>query len=91
MFGGNGGKFRFIIGNKKYPKVLEGLSILGGSEPPPLGSNGYLAKILSTSLGIFVCTLISSISLGVWGLDFTPTTIWAGVVTNETSITITID
>ncbi len=89
MFGGNGGRFIFIIGNQKYPKGLGGLSSLGGSEPPPLGSNGCLAKILSTFLGIFVCTLISFISLGIWGLDFTPTIIWVGVVTNETSVTIT--
>jgi len=54
--------FEFIIGQPKYLESLDGP---GGSKPHPLGSNGCLAKILSTSLGIFVCTLTSCVSLGV--------------------------
>jgi hypothetical protein len=42
-------------------------------------------------LGIFVCTLTSFVPLGVWGLDLIPTTVWVGIVTNGTLITITID
>jgi hypothetical protein len=94
MFGGNGGLHGFIIGNPKYiegAKGLGGLGGLGGFEPPPLGSNAYLAKIMSTFLGIFVCTLTSYVPLGVWGLNLIPTTIWAGVVTNGVSVTVTID
>jgi hypothetical protein len=65
MFGGNGGLLGFIIGNPKYLKGSRGLGGLGKSEPPPLGSNGCLAKILSTSMGISVCTSTSYVSLGV--------------------------
>ncbi len=73
---------RFIIGNPKHLKGLGGLGALGGFEPPPLGSNGCPTKILSTFMGIFVCTSTSSITFGIWGLNFIPTTIWAGAITN---------
>jgi hypothetical protein len=91
MFGGNGGIPRFIIGN---PKHLEGLGSLGGPngfKPPPLGYNGCPTKILSTFMGISVCTLTSYVSLGIWGINFIPTTIWVGVITNGALVTITID
>jgi hypothetical protein len=48
-------------------------------------------KKLFTSLGIFVCTLTSFVPLGVWGLNFIPTIVWVGAVTNGISVTITID
>jgi hypothetical protein len=78
----------FIIGIPKYPQGLGGP---GGSKLPPLGSNGYLTKILSISLGISICTLTSYVSLRVWGFDLILTTIWFGAITNGASITITID
>jgi hypothetical protein len=65
LFGGNGGLLGFIIGNPKYPDRFGGLGGLGGFKPPPLGLNGCLAEILSTSLGTFVCTLTSCVSFGV--------------------------
>jgi hypothetical protein len=55
------------------------------------GFDGCLAKTLFTSLGIFVCTLTSYVPLGLWGLDFIPTIIWASVITNGASTTVTID
>ncbi len=91
MFSGNGGLLGFIIGD---PKHLEGPRIpsgSGGFEPPPYGFNSCSIKILSTFLGISICTLTSYVRLGVWGLNFISTTIWVGIVTNGTSITITID
>jgi hypothetical protein len=42
-------------------------------------------------LGIFVCTLMSSVPLGVWGLDFIPTIVWVSVITNGALINVTID
>ncbi len=74
----------FSIGNPKY---LEGL---GGHDPPPPGFNGYPTKIMSTSLGIFVCMLTRSIPLKVYGLDLILGMVWANVVVNGASITITI-
>ncbi len=94
MFGGNGGLPRFIINHPQYPEGSRGRGGLGGLgvfEPPPLGSNGYLAKILSTFVGIFVCTLTSCVSLGIWGLHLILTTIWASAVTNGASVIVTID
>ncbi len=85
MFGGNGGMPRFTIGNPKY------LGSPNGSNPPILGFDGYPTKKLFTFLGIFTRTLTSYVPLGVYGLDLIPTTIWIGVVTNGTSITIIID
>jgi hypothetical protein len=81
---------RFIIGNPKYLEGPEGRDGIGGFEPPPFGSNGCLAKIMSTSLGILVCTLTSSISLGIWGLDLKPTIVWVGVVRNGVLVIVTI-
>jgi len=68
VFGGNGGLPRFINSNPQYFEGFRGPSGLGGPgvfEPPPLGSNGYLVKTLSTFVGIFVCTLTSCVSLGI--------------------------
>jgi hypothetical protein len=82
MFGGNGGLPKFII---NIPKYLEGFGSPGGPngfKPPPPRFNGYLAKILSTSLGISICTLISCVLLGIWCLDLILTTVWAGAITN---------
>jgi hypothetical protein len=73
--------FGFIISN---PKQLEGLGGFGNHGPPPPRFDGCLTKILSTSLGIFACMLIRSIPLGVCGLDFIPTTLWANHATNGT-------
>jgi hypothetical protein len=81
LFGGNGGLPRSIIGNPKYLDGPRSHGGPGGSEPPLLGSNGCLVKILSTSLGIFICTL-TSVSFGVWGLDLILTIVWASAVTN---------
>jgi hypothetical protein len=53
MFGSNGGLLRFIIGSPKYFKGFGGHV---GPKPPPFGSNGRPTKIMSTSLGIFLCT-----------------------------------
>jgi len=92
LFGGNGGLPKFIIGNPKYLEGSGGLggpSGHGGFEPPPLGSNGCSTKIMSTFLGIYVCTFTSC--FGAWGLDLKPTIVWASVVTNGVLITITID
>jgi hypothetical protein len=94
MFGGNGGLHGFIIGNPKYiegPKGLGGLGGLCGFEPLLLGSNAYLTKIMSTFLGIFVCTLTSYVPFGVWGLNLIPTTIWVGAVTNGVLVIVIID
>ncbi len=85
---GNGGLPRCIIGNPKY---VEGFGGHGGFEPPFPRSNGCPTKILSTSLGISICTLTSCVFLGVWGLDLILTTIWTNVVTNGASITIIIN
>jgi len=52
--------FGSIIGNPKYLDGPRGHGGLGGFEPPPLGSNGYLVKIMSTSLGT-----LTSVSLEV--------------------------
>ncbi len=85
---------RFIIGNQKYPKGLGGPSGVGGHggfKPPPFGFNDYSTKILSTSLGISICTLTSCVSLGVKSLDFILTTVWASATTNGVSVTIIID
>jgi hypothetical protein len=66
MFGGNGGDLHgFIVGNPKYIEGPRGPRGFGGSKLPPLGFNAYLAKIVSTFLGIFVCTLTSYVPLGV--------------------------
>jgi hypothetical protein len=65
MFNGNGGMPRFIISNPKHLEVLGSHSGLGGFELPLHGSTSCLAKILSTSLAISICTLISFISLRV--------------------------
>ncbi len=65
MFGGNGGLLGFIIGNPKYLDGFGGLGGLGGFKPPPLGLNGCLVEILSTSLGTSVCTLTNCVSFGV--------------------------
>ncbi len=50
-------------------KVLEVLVVMvvlfSGPKPPPFGFNGRPTKIMSTSLGIFVCTLTSCVSLGI--------------------------
>ncbi len=88
MFGDNGGLPWFIIGNPKY---LDGPRGPSGPELPPFGSNGYPTKIMSTSMGISICTLTSCVSIGVWGLDLILTIVWANVVTNGASITINID
>jgi hypothetical protein len=82
---------RSIIGNPKYPKGHGGLGGHGGPNPPPLGSNDCLAKILSTSLGIFVCMLTRSVPLGICGLDFMLVMVWVGVVVNGASIIVTIE
>jgi hypothetical protein len=39
--------------------------LFSGPKPPPFGFNGRPTKIMSTSLGIFVCTLTSCVSLGI--------------------------
>jgi hypothetical protein len=75
-----------MIGNKKYPKGHGGLS---GPNFLPLGSDGHQAKILSTSLGIYVCILIRFVPLKICGLNLMPTMVWVSVV-NGASITITI-
>jgi hypothetical protein len=62
LFGGDGGPFRFIIGNPNY---LEGLGGPSGPDPPLLRFDGYPTKIIFTSLGIYVCTFTSSIPFGV--------------------------
>ncbi len=85
MFGDNGGLPRFTIGNPKYP---EGLRCL---DPLPHGFNGCPTKILSTCLGISICTFTRFVPLGVYGLEIIPTIIWAGVVVNGTLVTVTID
>jgi len=73
------------IGNPKYPGGPSGL------DPPPLRFNGYATKILSTSLGIFVCMPTRFVSLKVYGLDLILGMVWDNVVVNGTSITITIE
>jgi hypothetical protein len=73
MFGGNGGLLGFIIGNPKY---LGGPTGLGGFEPLPPIFNGCLTKNLSTSLGIYVCTLTSFVSFRVKGLVLILIIIW---------------
>jgi hypothetical protein len=55
----------FMIGNPKYPKGLGGPSGLNFLPPR---SNGYQTKILSTSLGVYVCILTRFVPLGVCGL-----------------------
>jgi hypothetical protein len=65
LFGGNGGLLGFIIGNPKYHDGFGGPGGPGGFKPPPPGSNGCPTEFLSTSLGIFVCTLTSHVSFGV--------------------------
>jgi len=64
LFGGNGGLLGFTISNPKY---LEGPS---GLDPFPLVSDGYLAKISSTFLGIFMCTFTRFVPFGIYGVDF---------------------
>jgi hypothetical protein len=81
---------RSIIGNLKYPKGRGGLGGHGGPNPPPLGSNDYLAKILSTSLGIFVCMLTRSVPLGICGLDLMLVMVWASIVVNGALIIVII-
>jgi hypothetical protein len=85
MFGGNDGLLRFIIGNPKYPQGLGGLDLL------PPRSNGCLAKILSTFMGIFVCMLTRFVSLKVYGLDLILRMVWDSVVVNGTSVNVTIE
>jgi hypothetical protein len=87
LFGGKSGLPRFTISNQEYPKGLEGL---GGFDFPPLGSDGCPTKIMSTSLGIFVCTLIRYVPLGVYGLNLIQARVWVDVV-NGTLIIITIE
>jgi hypothetical protein len=60
MFGGNGVLLGFTISNPKY---LEGPSGFNGHDLPFLGSNGCLTKIMSISLGIFICILTRSFPL----------------------------
>jgi hypothetical protein len=86
LFGGSGVLPGFTIGNQKYPKGPKGLS---GPNPPPLGSDGCPTKILSSSLGIFVCMLTKSSPLGIYGLNFIPRMVWVGVVVNGALVTIT--
>ncbi len=88
MFGVNGGLPGFTIGNPKY---LGGPSGLGGFELPLLGSNGWLAKSLFTSLGISSCKFTNYVPLGVYGLDLTPSIVWTIVNTSGASIIIIID
>jgi hypothetical protein len=71
--------------------ILKGLEVYGGPSPPPPGSNGCPTKIMSTSLGIYVCIFTRSIPLGVYGLDLIPIMVWAGVVVNGASITVTME
>jgi hypothetical protein len=84
MFGGNGGLLGFTIGNPKY---LEGR---GGPNLPPPRFDGCPTKIMSTSLGIFICILTRSVPLGVYGLDLILVMVWVGVIVNGTSVIITI-
>ncbi len=79
----------FTIGNPKYLEGIEDPCGLDGFNPPPLGSDGYLTKIMSTSLGISICMLTWFVPLGVYGLK--PVIVWAGVVVNGISITVTIE
>jgi hypothetical protein len=81
MFGGNGGLPGFTIGNPKY---LEGFEGPGGPDPPPLRSDGCLAKIMFTSLGISICILTRFVPFGVCGLNLILTMVWVGVVVNGT-------
>jgi hypothetical protein len=75
----------FTIDNPKY------LESLGGFDPPPFRFDGCRAKILSISLGIFVCILTRSVPLGVYGFDLKPTMVWVGVIVNGVFITVTIE
>jgi hypothetical protein len=72
-------------------KVLKVLGGLGGLDVPLPRFDGCPTKILSTSLGIFVCILGRSIPFRVCGLDFLPIMIWVGVVVNGVLIIITIE
>jgi hypothetical protein len=65
-----GGLPRFTIGNPKYPEGPGGPGGPSGFDFPPLGSDGCLAKILFTFMGIYVCTLIRFIPFGICGLYF---------------------
>jgi hypothetical protein len=78
----------FTIGSPKYHGSRSGLS---GSELLPPRFNGRLAKKLFTSLGIFSCKLQNNVSLGVCGLDLTPSIVWTGADTNGASIIVFID
>jgi hypothetical protein len=62
MFGGNGAMLGFITSNPKYPRGPKGL---GGSNPPPLGSNGLPIKTFFDSQDIYVYTLTSCVSLKI--------------------------
>jgi hypothetical protein len=42
-------------------------------------------------LGIYSCTLTSSVPLGICGLDLIPTTIWIDANINGALIIVTID
>ncbi len=84
MFGGNCGLLRFTIGNPKYLEGFEGPSGPSGLDPPPFRSDGYPTKIMSTSLGIFVCILTRFVPLGVCGLNLIPTMVWVGALVNGT-------
>jgi hypothetical protein len=46
---------------------------------------------LFTSLGILSCKFTNYVPFGVCGLDLTPSIIWTGVDTNETSVILIID
>ncbi len=83
--------FRFTISNPNYLEGLEGPSGIGGLDVPPPRFDGRPTKILSTSLGIFVCILARFVPFGVCGLDLIPTMIWIGVVVNGVSIIVTIE
>jgi hypothetical protein len=66
--------------------ILKVLRSYGPSDPdpPPPRFDDCLAKIMSISLGIFVCILTRFVPLGVYGLDLIPTMVWIGVIVNGT-------
>jgi hypothetical protein len=82
-----GGLFGFTIGNPKFP---EGPGGLNGPNPLPPGFEGCPTKIMSTSLNIFVCILIRSIPLEIYGMDLITLMVWVGVVVNGVLVIITI-
>jgi hypothetical protein len=80
----------FTIGNSKYPKGDGCPSGIREPDLPP-GSDGSLAKIMSTYLGISECTFTRFVPLGICDLNLIPTIIWVGVFVNGASVIITIE